>query len=201
MEQRAMIVLGISGRLKSGKDTASDFIKEALLEWKVRGSFVRLGFADAVYRELGIALCAMNMEFASESQIQYYISYVKQNKDNFRNLLQGIGTDYRRELCGRGYWVNQVLKKLTTFNNDAFVCIPDIRFLNELQPLTSVDIPVWRIVRPSLGHLPEDAHPSETELKDTDYWETIIVNEDINTYRIEVRNHLSLLLRKKYLIK
>lgn len=139
-----MKIIGITGYKQSGKDTVAELLAKQYLPKRT----VRLGFADALKQEV----C---------SAFRISREYLEQNKKNFRLILQGVGTDYRRVLCGEDYWV---LKWMQAAN--ALVPIPDIlicsdvRFHNEANTIKQLGGVLIRVNRPGVF---TDGHASETE--------------------------------------
>lgn len=151
-----MKLLGISGKIKSGKSTVAKLLKQHLIytgSYKEDQIFI-IGFAQALKEEVAKA-AGCSVEFINE------------NKSAFRLILQGWGTDFKRNLIGENYWLHKFRDKVANLPSHSFVIVDDIRFLNELEYLTRQGLPVWRVER--FTHLrglnidsPE--HISETEL-------------------------------------
>lgn len=182
-----MIILSLSGRMRSGKDTVADIIEQALNDWIIPLKYQRIAFADSLYNEVAKATGCK-------------VEYIKEHKDNFRLILQGWGTNYRRELCDKEYWVKKVFEKINNLDTSSFIVVTDTRFLNEYLPLTSVGAETWRVIRPMSSLI--DLHPSETELTDDMNWDMIIKNDFDKGYLTQiVKEKLSDLLKKKGLMK
>jgi len=140
-----MKLLGLTGQKQSGKNTVADILKEQLSPKKV----VQLGFADALKQEISAA-------------VGRDVHYIEEHKANFRLILQGWGTDFRRQLCGQDYWLKKMFHKIAALPDDTHLCIiTDVRFLNEADLVQQVGGKIWRIVR-TLDN--KDNHPSEQEL-------------------------------------
>ena len=139
-----MTIIGIAGKKRSGKDTVCQYIKQLYGNNRVG----RIAFADALKDEVARA-CNVTTE------------YIDQNKDHFRLILQGWGTDFRRMLGGEDYWINRLLLQLrdTAYN---IVVIPDVRFINEAEFIRKIGGYVIRVNRMD-GHT-TDTHASETQL-------------------------------------
>ena len=140
-----MQIIGLSGKKHSGKTTAANLLAEYVYETYNKHVAI-IGFADAVKNELAEAFCLP-------------LYYIENHKQNFRLIMQGYGTDYRRELCGQDYWIKKVEEKLA-HTEASLVIIPDVRFLNELKAIQDWGGEVWRLSR----HDDADAHESETQL-------------------------------------
>jgi phosphomevalonate kinase len=140
-------LIGITGKKQSGKDTVCSIIQKILQPKSV----VRIAFADALKEEVAKA-CGVSIE------------YINRHKDNFRLILQGWGTNYRRQLFGNDYWIYKYLLKAKQLPSDTFaVVVTDVRFLNEFHALNECYGKVIRVTRPTDKH--EDRHPSEAEME------------------------------------
>ncbi len=141
-----MFILGITGRKRTGKDTVCQIVKEHFAPNKV----VRISFADALKEEIGLA-------------VGQTVSYIETHKDNFRLILQGWGTDFRRKLCSEDYWIEKWLSKVNHAPvNCCGIVATDVRFQNEANAIRQLGGMMWRVERPDLKS--DDAHASETEL-------------------------------------
>ena len=139
-----MKIIGITGLKQSGKSTVAEFIKQ-LLPNKVS----IYGFADPLKDEICRATGVTR-------------DYLEKNKKHFRLILQGWGTNYRRELYGQDYWVKKMSVAADQFEQHGteILVIPDVRFLNEGGFVLLNRGNVMRIVRET-GE--SDTHQSEVE--------------------------------------
>lgn len=143
-----MIILGITGNKQSGKDTIANFIKR----WYSKpGQVAHVNFADPLKDEVCKGLGIKRDE-------------LEKNKKHYRLILQGWGTDYRRELCGQDYWTKQWLLKANAMPPETdILVVSDIRFLNEAAVIKNSGGVIWRITRPTTES--KDLHPSEVEME------------------------------------
>ena len=144
-----MILLGLSGKKRSGKNTVAKLIA-TMTPLRVK----EFAFADPLKDEVCKA-CGVSRKILEE------------NKDNFRLILQGWGTDFRRRMYDDSYWINKAMKLLHTSSvvkDEADICVfTDVRFKNEASILKQIDGVIVRVKRePSLG----DDHPSEIDMDD-----------------------------------
>lgn len=148
----------ISGKMRSGKDTAANIIKE-----EIPGT--------CIARNAG-----MLKWMASE-----YLGWDGNKGEGGRTLLQFLGTDLtRNKLELPDFWIDGLLAQLPVlkfyFNHFA---IPDVRFPNEIEKIKSVygDEAVSIRIERSLGRNEEELinvnHPSETALDDYEFDHTI----------------------------
>jgi hypothetical protein len=156
------MLIAFSGKKKSGKDTCADLIAELCPKLK----FCRVNFADGVYEEVACAIWPAQ-QYDRESILKR-IAYMKANKDNFRLLLQGWGTNYRRNLFGESYWIEKYTKRHLEVPSDTVVVTTDVRFLNEANYIKSVGGTLIRVSRPDTDDF-DDKHPSECELDKYDF--------------------------------
>ena len=141
-------LIGISGKMKHGKDTFYDFIKQACPQ------AVRVAFADALKKEVAEA-CGVTVDF------------INANKDKFRTILQWWGTEFRRGLYGDDYWLRRLEDTIYKLPDGSVVFVTDVRFLNEADFVRQMGGTVVKVVR--IGG-PESAagiaqHASEMELE------------------------------------
>jgi hypothetical protein len=184
-----MIVVGILGYSRSGKDTLADLLVQ-------RHGFVKLSFAAQLKDMLrvldpyieawdgGIRLTQAEGQGLTEDDI-------KEHFPEYRRLLQVLGTDCIRAL-DPGFWVRAVADNLMYQAPDARIVIPDVRFPNEAdfvkKGVTEDDhyatVPgekfsgrLWRVHRPLRTE--KDVHPSETGVDRIKTDETIHNNQGI----------------------
>lgn len=179
-------LIGIGGKLESGKDATSDWIVE-----DGQGSWVKLGMSDP----LADALYTLNPVITLDSrvdgpdtgfvrnQVQYQklhdrVGYVAAKKNpEVRRLLQALGTEVGRNMIDQDVWIN-IAKRNIQEHLDAGrnVIITGMRFPNELDVITDLGGELWWVERP--GHVPAGAsissHASETGVTQDDFSVTIV---------------------------
>jgi len=153
-----MIIIGLVGKKRSGKDTVAGFIKELypMPEYIV----VNHAHADSLKGEI-MEACGVSLQF------------IEQNKDVFRPMLQWWGTDFRRGLYSNNYWIDRLNKKIVCSEADILV-VTDVRFHNEAKNIKEMGGYLLGISRLTKGNI--DYHPSETELE-TIHCDHIIKND------------------------
>ena len=141
-----MIIIGLSGKKKSGKNTVAKLIATAT-SLRVK----EFAFADPLKEEVCKA-CGINR------------TTLEENKDNFRLILQGWGTDFRRKMCGDDYWIKKtglaLHSAVMSEQADIFV-FTDLRFTNEADFLRKCGAVIVRVSRLSPA---DDEHSSEVDL-------------------------------------
>lgn len=192
-----MILIGISGKKGSGKNTIATFIEQAVKEYCKDIDVipvVTLAFADPLKDEVCKA-CGVTRD------------YLEQNKSNFRLILQGWGTEFRRRLQDDNYWIKQWLKAATKISDDTVLLVPDCRFKNEYNTIKDCGGLMWRVERvyselakqhSDVVLNSNDNHPSETELDNYKFDETINNNHTLNSLEFIVKEKTNSILKKYY---
>lgn len=143
-------VIGMCGYKRAGKDE----VYRALS--KHYEHVARLAFADPLKNEMANA-CAVS------------VGFIEEHKDAFRLGLQWWGTDFRRNLYGRNYWIEKIQAEYCKLVNPWLVHAPacivftDCRFPNELDLVHRLGGKIWRVERGDCPHS-EDTHASERSL-------------------------------------
>lgn len=147
--------VGITGRARSGKDTAA----AALI---TSGGYVRVGFADALkrsalaldpYVDQGIRL--------SEAVTSMGWEAAKDQVPEVRRLLQRLGDEAGRRVHGETTWVQIAMREIARHRlAGKSVVVPDVRYDNEVDALRAAGFVIVRVSRAvsTVG----DPHPSET---------------------------------------
>ena len=188
-----MLVLGIHGPSRSGKDT----IYKILLEEFPLIKFERQGFADALKIS---AAKALGIE-GNDAELIARIDRIKEsgqvvnpfNSVSGREFLQRYGTEAHREMFGNHFWLDQVIPNVNNpreryigFDRTCDVLvIPDVRYQNEVQRVSDANGQLWKINRNVKGHT--TGHASEGEL--TARWDRVIDNNGTkDDLRSDVKN-------------
>lgn len=149
------MLIGISGKKQSGKDTSYRIIKQLCMFSPHH--VVQYAFADGV------------KEFAQE---YFGIDRCEEDKESVRFIWQGIGQLMREEV-DKEYWIKREVDayeehKAKHWAPDWFIgVIADVRYKNEAEYLMSHNYPVVRVVRENSDS--EDSHPSEVELDSVEF--------------------------------
>jgi len=177
-------LIGIGGKLRSGKDTVADYLVENY-------GWVKLGMSDP----LDVALQRQNpyirikpgeplnktksLKFLQYVDIRKKISYVeaKTIEDVRRNLMT-LGTEVGRELLGEDTWVNvadQMIYDLLLEGKN--VILTGVRFPNEITLVNKYENgETWYTVRPELEEGDLSGHASETSVKEEDF--SVVIKND-----------------------
>lgn len=186
-------IIGISGRMESGKDTVAEMIQKEGFKYDSQDWQVRK-FADKLKVIASILTgyekeCFENQEFKK-------IKLSKQwNNMPVREFLQRLGTDAIRNGLHSNTWINAFWSDYggIHFGKDAFKfpkwIITDVRFTNEADSIKEREGVVIRLTR---NEDVEATHPSEIELDDYDF-DYIINNK--NQSLDETREEINYLLK------
>lgn len=139
-----MIVIGLSGKKLSGKDTVFMLLKESMINLTIE----RVAFADALKQEVAELL-------------KVDVATIEQQKSRFRGILQWYGTDWRRA-DDENYWIKRAQEKINALAGTSdVVVVTDVRFPNEAELVRSNDGLLVRINRQGPS---TDTHSSETAM-------------------------------------
>lgn len=134
------IVIGVSGRLGSGKDfITTNVILPVLEERKQR--YLQLAFADQI-----------KINVMTKNGIEYNDVYLRKTESS-RQLLQTEGTEVGRNF-DKDIWVKYLDNWTRVFNNrgiDTFV-ISDVRFMNEFDYIKNSGGIMIKIIAPKRNH-------------------------------------------------
>lgn len=182
-----MIVIGISGKKRAGKDTAAQIMRAKALASGF--TVVRRALADLLKEECATAIS----EEADHYDLSYENVLKEMNtdgvKEKYRLLLQWWGTQFRRHMCGEDYWIRamRLWIECHTISNEMMqpghpspkqmILIPDIRFPNEVEMVKQLGGFVIRLNRPETDSV-ADTHISECALDDFTEWDGIIWNRE-----------------------
>lgn len=139
-------LIGISGFARSGKDTFYQCCKEVLAD--SNDSVVRYSFADALKEELDDLLLKYTgiSAFATKDS----------EKEIIRPLLVTYGTEIRRRL-NPNCWIEKINFEVDyNLQNNKYVFITDVRFLNEAEWIKSKGGIIINMCRDGIGPANKD---------------------------------------------
>lgn len=145
-----MKLIGLVGKLQSGKTTTANIIKE------LYPKTIKFSFGDLLKEMiLKAGLCNEKELWGEKTAFS-------------RLMLQKIGTEIIRKQVSESFWVDHMRTKLVNLpiseRGNRYIVIDDIRFLNEASLIKELSGNLIRIVRPSLEqNNEENLHLSETE--------------------------------------
>jgi dephospho-CoA kinase len=205
-------LIGISGKIGSGKDTIYNIIKETytLPNGKVWQNMKFAGKLKAVASLLtGIPIekfedqefkkTILGSEWGKPNK-QNPLSAIEPFKDitviemmSVRDLLQKLGTEAMRNGLHENVWVNALFSDYT---KDQYWIITDVRFPNEFKAIKEKGGIVIRVNRPSHSkHIVKviNDHPSETALDGYDFDYVIENDGDLKKLKSKIKSLLEIL--------
>jgi hypothetical protein len=180
-----MRLIGISGKKRCGKDTVADILLN-IIPRSCKKSF------------------AYELKLEIAQATGFSVSYIDSHKDNFRLILQGWGTDFRRRIYGEDYWVKRLDETIKQCEIPDEICesfyikertyiIPDVRFPNEYDYIKSHNGIMLRVIR---HNEVTDLHASECAL-DNHTFDHIIYNFGTEQQLREQVENLDLTIKKE----
>lgn len=177
------IIIGISGKKRSGKDTAASFLVE-------KHGFTRVAFADKLRAvALGTDPYVLRPAYGYGGEFPERLTSVVERLGwekakelpDVRRLLQRIGTEGVRENLGFSTWIEAAFADVKPGGRYVFT---DARFPNEAEAVRAHGGRVWQIVRP--GGDTSDGHASEQDLP-PELVDRVIVNDGT---RVDLRRQV-----------
>lgn len=172
-------IVGIGGRLASGKDTVADYL--------VGKGWVKVGMSDVLHE------CAMRLNpyipinermsstygveglFVRYTELVEQVGYVEAKKNpEVRRFLQAFGTEVGRNMFGENFWVDIMARRLRKIAKVNDVIATGIRFPNEVDMINDLGGQTWWVDRDE-HCVKHGDHSSETSV-DPDMFEVIIEN-------------------------
>lgn len=185
------LILGVNGKLGSGKDSFADFAVE-------KYGYKKLSFANALKNEVKDFFEKYSIHYEdkniwgsqSDKEEELIIENIDSicksffpltdlrqkisgKKTTFRYILQWWGTDYRREMCDQNYWVKKFIEECSQY--EKVVC-SDLRFPNEYNAIKDNHGICIKVIRDNSFQSNTAFHISETALDHIDDWYSIIDN-------------------------
>lgn len=180
-------LIGITGRKRSGKDTAADILCEQY-------GYVRVAFADKL-RETCKLLFGLTDEELTDGRLkeQYLDRYPYESP---REILQKVGTE-----CMRAQYPDVWIEAFRAASEEAIksgrpVVCSDVRFLNEALHLRSRGAVIIRVDADKRLGPAKDSHKSEVEMSQIQADITIPNNESQEKYSALCEKIFARLIRK-----
>lgn len=183
------MIIGLNGRMQSGKDTTARILAETF------SNIERAAFADklkdSAAASLGITREALD---ALKLREDLLMEFTDQGFDtgfepfefepfNIRTYLQRYGTEAHRDIFGDDFWVEQVLDKPVT--DGKILVVTDMRFPNEIAGVLDRGGIAVKIRREEADSKPI-THPSEQTLPDEQFDYFLDNNGSVHDLYIEV---------------
>ncbi len=199
------IIIGVSGKKQSGKNTLCDCLFNIFSEKYSSGDVLTLSFADALKQKvckgaLGLTEEQVNGTDEQKNSLTIYrwdnlpddirSEYKSTGLMTAREIMQVVGTDIFREYFDNDIWVNATLRDIE--QSDAkVILISDVRFPCEVTSLLDEGAHVIRLLRDVCE---VDAHSSETALDDFDFIRENCIIFDNSCMNIEEQNRQTITL-------
>ncbi len=169
-------LIGLGGKLRSGKDAFADYLVE-------HHGYVKMGMSDILHQS---ALAMNPIVYVGDRDVFRYadvteeLGYVgaKEEYPEYRAFLQRMGTEFGRNIIDEDLWVNLTLNRIfAEIDEGRSVVVTGIRFPNELRMISdAMGRSIW-INRPGLVTDESHAtHASETGVTAEDF--DIVVQND-----------------------
>lgn len=161
-----MILIGVSGRKRHGKDTFAARLVED-------HGFARVAFADPM-REMALALDPIISDgWRLAALVETFGWEEAKANPEVRRTLQQLGTEAGRSVLGDSVWVDTAMRHARALGGR--VVFTDCRFPNEADAIRDAGGQVIRVNRPAF---PDDGdpHPSETAL-DRYRFDDLVLND------------------------
>ena len=155
---QTVMLIGISGKKRTGKDTVGAMV----VEWLNEHGFdaAQVAFADQLKDEVAEAT-GVNRRMQ------------EMDKERWRPILQWWGVEFRRHYFGQDYWVSKMTQKLLAMDEDLAV-VTDVRFRDEADFIRDSGGFVVRVERET-GL--QDGHSSETDLDGYSEFQATLSND------------------------
>jgi hypothetical protein len=162
------MIIGISGKARSGKDAFAEFLAEALIE-KTGNTYVMMAYAhelkSMVQREFDLSWDQLWGD-EKESKDKRYRKLTDKDEEVYwtgREIMQAFGEFYRS--IDNDFWVKKLFSVMEE-NEYKDVLITDCRYPNEIKPIKERGGYHIRITREGKGEIHGSEHSSETSLDD-----------------------------------
>ena len=190
------MIIGINGRINSGKDTVGNLIKDINCEnnWEIKKFARKLKETASLLTGIPVKKFE-DQEFKKTFLDAHWNKEIFENKTSLdkdnkaynksivkpmtvREMLQIIGTDALRNNLHQDVWVNALMCDYIPYSvrgsdyeeYESNWIITDMRFPNEMQAVKANGGITIRVVRPSNKEIPLDLlHSSETSLDNAEF--------------------------------
>jgi hypothetical protein len=164
------MIIGISGKLGSGKDTVANYIKKKYPQFQNKSFAYKLKQIVSI-----LTSCSMETTMTQEGKN----IYVPEFDMTIGQMQQQIGTNVLRQHFNENVWINALMIELKKLEGDYI--ITDCRFKNEAQAVKDAGGIMIRVNRP-YNPIAENSnrdltHPSETDLDDYTDFDFIVSND------------------------
>jgi hypothetical protein len=207
------MIIGIAGRIGSGKDTVGEIIQELCLSnhgpvfevKKFAGKLKQIAslltgipvedFEDQEFKKSYLGAEWGTVESNPLNAVPVFENIEFNHLMSVRELLQKLGTEAIRDGLHPNAWVNALMceykrPKMSEYNPSNWI-ITDVRFPNELEAVEDVKGLTFKVVRPvEKSKTSVRLHPSETSLDKAEFDYEIINDGSIEDLIEKVRQIL-----------
>jgi len=188
------MIIGLNGRLRSGKDTTFHLINEMYGdEFKIQQVSFAAKLKDSAAASIGVTRAVLE-ELKNDEDL-YFILYRRKKlqtsnvqedravRFNVREYLQWYGTEGHREIFGDDFWVDQALPLDKDYSDGLYV-VTDMRFPNEVQRVKDLNGLCVKVERESAT-----AHGEHASEQNLDHMIDYVLD---NTGSLDdLRNHIA----------
>lgn len=163
------ILIGITGRAGSGKDTVAGYLQH-------KYGFQPMAFANPL-KEAAAILFNLPVYYFHDRELKERV--VEDWDMSPRRMAQILGTEAVRTNFGADFWIKRWLQEYRAMTIDQNVVLTDVRFNNEAQAVRDLGGTVVHIVRPGDSTLEIAAmqHESESGVTYNDGRDKIVLND------------------------
>ena len=207
-----MLIIGITGRKGAGKDTCAKYIQEYFATQEILAEIIPITYELKleVARILHYVASSYDHPSIIPSKLKTLASIRKElndpkTKEKYRLLMQWWGTEFRRNMYGQDYWINSFCDTLLqleqlpqTQHKPKVVLVPDVRFRNEIDLITSMPQNCLLNIIRSHPYYDNggDSHASENDIAGLGlgFFDHVIYNKgtkkDLKTYVVKLAQEL-----------
>jgi len=177
---RNIVVVGVNGKIQSGKDTFVGMVMSILQEYDIRCRTIN--FADKL-KVVVMDLFSLNHDdvFTQEGKAR---RHPELNNMTTRYILQKFGTEVARNIFSK-VWVNYLIKTVRLISdidhNVHVIFVSDMRFIDEFNAIKSMNGITVRVKRLGFEHTNQN-HESEWGLDKYPYFGKWYSISDIFTF-------------------
>lgn len=171
-----MLIIGIAGPARSGKDTLCQFL---LKTYGQAGA--RYAFADPMKEAIKKAFC-LDEQHVNGNLKETPIPELGSKSPRY--ILQTFGTDYAREYITAGIWLRVAERYIAALNKPVIV-IPDVRFENEAEWVRQQNGVIVHLQRADAETI--NAHISENGIRQQPEDFVIENNGSLETLRLRAK--------------
>lgn len=168
METRKIRLIGLSGKLQSGKDTVAGIIQDIM-----PGYWMTKRFAGKL-KQIVSLLTGIPLEDLEDIAVKNSSLGPEWNNMSVRTLLQKVGTEAMRDVIHNDVWVNALFSDWERTKHLSWV-ITDVRFENEAKAIKERGGIVIRINRKGKEYTGN--HPSEISLDNYQDFNHVVEND------------------------